>query len=296
MFLRAHSLALRQQQTVRAAQYLNASVWIWESMKLSWDPDSCGGGLWWGITNHYKNAIANELFLALAAGIANALALNSSSAFHRHAGVSFASAEHYYQWAVKVEHWFVRTSGMINAAGLINDGLTADCRNNGGTTWTYNQGVILGGLASLFVYDGNASHLAEAWYLLNSTLHSALVGQRDHVLRESCEGSNSCDGDQCQFKGILMRNVAQLARAMNATKDPYSASFPSFFPLQAAQTAIEQFLDFNVESICTYDVGNGTEAGMLGLLWTGPFETSFAGACTLSSALDCVVAQLALQP
>ena len=38
---------------------------------------------------------------------------------------------------------------MIGPAGLVNDGLTADCANNGRTTWTYNQGVVIGGLAVL---------------------------------------------------------------------------------------------------------------------------------------------------
>ena len=38
---------------------------------------------------------------------------------------------------------------------LVNDGLTAGCANNGGTTWTYNQGVILGGLAALHELTGD---------------------------------------------------------------------------------------------------------------------------------------------
>jgi len=54
----------------------------------------------------------------------------------------------YRAWALREWEW-LRASGMIGPSGLINDGLTADCANNGGTTWTYNQGVILGGLAAL---------------------------------------------------------------------------------------------------------------------------------------------------
>lgn len=48
---------------------------------------------------------------------------------------------------------------MINSESLINDGLTSDCKNNGGLTWTYNQGVILGGLANLHKITNNATLL-----------------------------------------------------------------------------------------------------------------------------------------
>lgn len=49
-------------------------------------------------------------------------------------------------WATKEFAWF-NASGMIDRAGgtwLVNDGLdAATCKNNGGTTWTYNQGTPL---------------------------------------------------------------------------------------------------------------------------------------------------------
>jgi len=56
----------------------------------------------------------------------------------------------------------VESSGMINSEYLINDGLTNDCKNNGETTWTYNQGVILGGLHYLYQITGNATLLTIA--------------------------------------------------------------------------------------------------------------------------------------
>ena len=39
---------------------------------------------------------------------------------------------------------------MLNSQWLFNDGLTSACVNNNSTTWTYNQGVILGGLVNLY--------------------------------------------------------------------------------------------------------------------------------------------------
>ena len=53
------------------------------------------------------------------------------------------------RWAKAEWSWF-KGSGMINGSNLVNDGLTARCDNNHGTTWTYNQGVILAGLSQLY--------------------------------------------------------------------------------------------------------------------------------------------------
>src|SRR5206468_9626368 len=51
--------------------------------------------------------------------------------------------------------------GFIGPAGLVNDGITRDCQNNSATTWTYNQGVILGGLAALSEITGDRGYLAQ---------------------------------------------------------------------------------------------------------------------------------------
>ena len=45
---------------------------------------------------------------------------------------------------------------MINSAGLVNDGLTAACANNGQTVWTYNQGLAIGAALELWRATGDA--------------------------------------------------------------------------------------------------------------------------------------------
>ena len=90
----------------------------------------CGGGIWWKKPKQYKNAIANELFLAVAAKLASLTPDAQKRAT-------------YLDWAQREWKWFA-ASGMINADNLVNDGLDASCKNNKRTTWTYNQGVILG--------------------------------------------------------------------------------------------------------------------------------------------------------
>src|SRR5260370_8581271 len=113
------------------------------SKEAGWD-ETCGGGLWWNEDRAYKNAITNELFLTLAALL------------HQRASGGRGS---YRAWALRAWEW-LRSSGLIGASGLVNDGLTPACENNGGTTWTYNQGVILGGPAALYQIPGHPAHLA----------------------------------------------------------------------------------------------------------------------------------------
>jgi hypothetical protein len=79
---------------------------------------SCGnGGMWWDTIHNYINAIPNELFLSVAAHLANRA----------------SNRAYYIDWAKREWEWF-QGSGMINAQGTINDGLTTDCKNNGQTT------------------------------------------------------------------------------------------------------------------------------------------------------------------
>ena len=119
-------------------KYLDMARALFAGMAAGWD-DACGGGLWWTRRKTYKNAIPNELFLLIAGRLHQRTA---------------SSASGYLHWALREWQWF-RASGMIGPAGLVNDGLTADCANNGRTTWTYNQGVVIGGLAVLYEITGD---------------------------------------------------------------------------------------------------------------------------------------------
>ena len=119
------------------AAYLTMAQTIFTDMAGQWDTTTCGGGVWWSkdLTNSaYKNAITNEIFLELAAGLANRTTDATQKAS-------------YLAWAQKEWQWF-SASGMINSQNMVNDGLNAAnpsaCTNNGQTTWTYNQGVIWG--------------------------------------------------------------------------------------------------------------------------------------------------------
>jgi predicted alpha-1,6-mannanase (GH76 family) len=215
-----------------------------------WDT-TCGGGVWWNTSKTYKNAIPNELFLELTAGLHNAISGDTK----------------YLSWAKAEWSWF-SSSGMINSKYLVNDGLSisssGSCSNNGGTTWTYNQGVILAGLTQLYQATGNTSLLTEAQDIANAAI---LNLNATGVLNEPC---TSCDTDQESFKGIFVRGLKQLSDALNTQE------YASFFENQ-------------VNSIIPKDINSGHQ---MGFLWQGPIETLTS--YSQASAEDALVAGLSL--
>ena len=164
---------------------------IFTYMTAGWD-NVCGGGLYWNTSNGYKNAIPNELFLDVAAKLAN-----------RTTGAASAS---YLSWAQKEWIWF-NNSGMINSDNLVNDGLTSSCVNNNGKEWTYNQGVILAGLVELYKADKDPTLMPKAAAIANAAI-TKLVDPNGILVEPSVTG-----GDAPQFKGIFMRNLMALYQA-----------------------------------------------------------------------------------
>ena len=227
--------------------YLKMAETIFANIAAEWEPATCGGGVWWKKPNEYKNAIANELFLSVAASLAN----------RTHGSTSAL----YLSWANKEWNWF-KASGMINVQNLVNDGLTSTnptaCTNNGRTTWSYNQGVILGGLVELSKADHDPALLVQADAIAKAAMTNIAV---DGVLTETTVSGN----DAPQFKGIFVRNLAALYRAK-------------------PDAAYKTFIEANADSILTNNQGPYHE---FGARWNGPFDSFDATRQT--SALDVLV-------
>lgn len=211
--------------------------------------DTCGGGLWWTTNRSYKNAISNELFIQAAAELAIRLG---------------DAGQTYLDRAIDVWHWF-DASGMINDDLLVNDGLDpATCTNNGDTTWTYNQGVILGALVALSRATGDRTYLDRATELADaSTTTDAL--NVDGVLTEPCEPTG-CDVNGPSFKGIYVRNLGELNRTL--PDHPYS--------------------DYLVTQATTAYDNARTPTDEYGLHWAGPIGQ--INGATQQSAVDLLVA------
>jgi predicted alpha-1,6-mannanase (GH76 family) len=240
--------------------YLSMAETIFSHIATNgWNTTTCGGGVWWSTAETYKNAIPNELFLTIAAKLANRTTGSASAA--------------YLSWAQQEWTWF-KASGMINSQNLINDGLTSTnpqaCVNNGETTWTYNQGVILGGLVELYKADQDATLLPQAEAIASAAIANL---SSNGILTEPGTLSGT---DGPQFKGVFMRNLMAL----------YSALPPT--GTQAVQ--YKAYAEANANSIWAKDQSGSYEFGGI---WLGPFDT--ADATRQSSALDALVAAAAMQ-
>ncbi len=237
----------------RNKDYLAMAEAIFTDMAGAWD-DTCRGGIWWSKDRNYKNAIANELFLSVAAHLANR--------------TSGSKRSQYLGWGNREWNWF-QASGMINEKSLINDGLTKvsgepaapSCANNGRTTWTYNQGVVLGGLVELMA----ANHEPDLRLAAQRIATAAITHLVDTngILHDPCEPK--CGVDAVQFKGIFVRNLVLLDRSQ-------------------PQTAYQVFVDRNADTL--WKNGRGPNF-QLTERWSGPFDS--ANAASQTSALDALV-------
>jgi predicted alpha-1,6-mannanase (GH76 family) len=202
-----------------------------------WD-GVCGGGVWWDVERTYKNAISNELYVKLLASLHNR-------------GVDGCLDRANEAWA-----WFA-ASGMVNERNLVNDGLAADCRNNGGDTWTYNQGVVLGALVELHRATGEPALLDTARTIADAaTEHLSPNG----ILTEPAH--DEANEDAPAFKGIFVRNLDELDRAL--PDRPYAG----YLRRQARIAAASSW----------------NERNQVGLRWSGPFDR--ADAARQTAALD----------
>jgi predicted alpha-1,6-mannanase (GH76 family) len=200
--------------------------------------------VWWNTSETYKNAVTNALYIRLTAALHN-----------RIPGDTAWLSRSRTAWS-----WFLN-SGMINSSGLVNDGLTTDgsCRNNGGGTFTYNQGVILDGLAQLSIARGGDSTLLAQAKTIAQAATTRLVA--NGVLSEPV-GNSDCDSDDSLFKGIFVRNLYEYARDAN------DGSFAGFMATQASSILANDTYAFNQK----------------GMLWGGassPQETGYR--CTASA-------------
>jgi predicted alpha-1,6-mannanase (GH76 family) len=229
-------------------QYLEVAKRNADKMWNTGRDDKFGGGLYWRDAHDGKNAITNELYIQIAAQLHNRIPGDSD----------------YLRKAQDTWQWF-QQSGMINKDNLVNDGLDDQGHNNHETTWTYNQGVILGGLVALYKATGDAGLLDQARKIADATVNSPALSPNG-ILTEPCPGGRNCgQGDRMTFKGAFIRALAALNQAL--PDHPYQ----SYMNRQAA-------------SILRNDASGH---GGYGFNWRGPYDGGRDPSPSLqASALD----------
>lgn len=255
--------------------YLSMAESIFQDMQGGVNA-TCGGGIWWSKDRQYKNAIANELYLSVAASLANRASNRSS---YRRIAEG--------QW-----EWF-RNSGMIGSDNLINDGLTilanGTCVNNQENVWSYNQGVVLGGLVELYKANGKSSLLSQAVTIAEAAIEALSV---DGILHESCE-DDGCGADGSQFKGTRSSPVFDYCPqiANHVSKGVFMRNL-HYLQIEVDQVEFRNFILDNANSIWANDRNS---SNYLGLDWAGPPSAGGSpNASTQSSAMDTLVAAMAV--
>lgn len=132
--------------------------------------------------------------------------------------------------------------------------------------WSYNQGVILGGLVELNRAAPNDTYLESANKIAQAAINT--LSDANMVIHDVCEPN--CAPDATQFKGIFIRNLQMLQQV--SPNDIY-----------------KKVIQACANSIWTNDRNNQNQ---LGVNWAGPFAS--ADASTHSSALDALVAAIAI--
>ncbi len=266
-------------------RYLAAANDIFLDMAGGWD-DYWGGGIYWGKydgrpdrtgagavprgwTGGYKNAIANELFLAVAAGL--------GLRYLRRSPTGAAHAD-YLDWARRGWAWFSSSPpagvAMINAASLVNDSPNPNGVNdNSQSVWSYNQGVLLSGLSDLTELSGDRTYLGWAEKIADAFIrnpwrprggvdgqlaHASESGVIDGILHEHNDcGPGGCPParlpgvDSTLFKGIFVRHLARLYR-------------------KSGKPAYQQFIVANAQSALT----QMNEQHLFGGNWAAPVDAA----------------------
>lgn len=242
---------VRIYESTKDTKYLAMAESLFDDMIHGYGTTPCGGLLWTKDPDKfYIGAIENELMLALAAQLA----------------LKTPRRVYYRNWALKIWKWFDH-SKMINKDNNINNGLDLQCKNDNGTVWSYNQGVILGAFVDLDILLPGGQYLFLAYTIAAAAIKN--LTDKNGILHEPCEPN--CGNDGPQFKGIFVRNLQKLQKARPTS-------------------LFENFIKQNADSIWNNDRDRD---GKFGLIWSGPVGNDLT-ATTHTSACDALLAAAAL--
>nr|POE85486.1 hypothetical protein CFP56_43802 [Quercus suber] len=234
------------------AQFLETAEFIFADL-LTGNSATCGGH-WWSKDKSSNSLIADSLYLATAAALANRIPDKKS----------------YYQGYAQAQvDWFL-SSAPFTANNTLMDGFDVvnGCKPEG-SVFTYNQGAAIGALVEVYKLTNNAAYIDEATKIAKGTLATMVDG--NGILTEFNNAFVATDG--AQFKGVFMRNLV----ALHHVKP--DAAYVTFIQTNADSVwkhARDGYGKMGYAWQGPWDAGSGSSAA------------------SHSSALDCLIAAVAV--
>src|SRR5271170_518993 len=156
-------------------------------------------------------------------------------------------------------------------------------RNNGQTTWTYNQGIVLSGLSKLYKYTGDEGLIKAAQNLLAAVLTSPLV-TASGILVESCDPFGTCNQDQWMFKGVFFEHLGYFLADLAVMDE---------LPVETRLNLVQMYQSFvQTNAQAVWDVARGQD-GVIGSWWAatqgGPRQVSVESNGSGLAAVCCAV-------
>ena len=241
-------------------QFSHRARLFYDLAARGWDTSLCGGGMVWNSRlTPYKNAITNELYITASIWMylyhpgdddAAPFVLDSFSSPGEASSTSGLPPvqRHNHQYlenAITAYEW-LNSSGMRNDMGLYVDGFhirgwrggrnpskgTGRCDVRDEKVYTYNQGVVLSGLRSLWEATGNVAYLVDGHELIRNVINATGWAYHDNplkwgfvglgrrgVMEELCDWYGTCSQDGQTFKGIFFWHFSTFCAALPTADD-----------------------------------------------------------------------------
>ena len=177
-------------------KFLNRTLALYRHIQSRGWSDLCGGSYFFKDGDHYQNAVTNGIFTVL-----------SLRLFELTGEIAYWDA------AQRVLQWFDQSGLMNNPEALVNDGLTADCVPKG-SFWSYNQGLYIEAFS-------RTGQIDRAWKLFQAS-KLYFMNSKGAFAEKNCESEqtkNPCGVDGITFKGIYMKSLRELGKALSAQGD-----------------------------------------------------------------------------
>jgi predicted alpha-1,6-mannanase (GH76 family) len=279
---------MRMYELTGNSTYLTSAEFIFADIIIAKGWNTTCGAMRWAENSGYINAIPNELFLS------------ASLKLERLTGSEVpVGGNTYSEWAELDWAWWASGplfvpfgDGVLIADGLAPGPCSGPSSNATGPPWTYNQGVLLTGLAQLAVAHNNGTYAALGRTIAETAMTyfaygNGTAGGSPVLVEKNCGPDGVCGGpDGRQFKGVFMRHlVYALPILASFAPDPAAVTEAYSAWILAQATSIEA--NASMQDLAT----GGTQYSNV---WQGPFIADNTPWVSQGAGLDAILAALAV--